>query len=292
MKNTNRFNVKACGWKHHLEDGGWEWVCSHITKHFHSSKSEILMYTAYEYQVREKIFHPHIAWFHQVINGYKRSLTNIVKSDFWENNRKKLVHALTVSKNQENFLRDHGVEKITTILHPTPLNVPKWDKNKFCLDKKIYHVGFHLRNIKAFEELAHEARKLFEFCYLVPKNDITIDPQTLPSVKIIPRVNAGEYNRILTSAVVFFDLVDTTANNTILECIARGTPVLVNPIGGVRDYLGAKYPLYYRSNKEILTLVKMISEGRILSEAHEYLLSIRERFSIDKFISKLKKTLN
>jgi hypothetical protein len=39
--------------------------------------------------------------------------------------------------------------------------------------------------------------------------------------------------------------------STKVECIIRGTPVIVNKIGGVSEYLGDNYPLYFNSLDEV-----------------------------------------
>jgi hypothetical protein len=41
------------------------------------------------------------------------------------------------------------------------------------------------------------------------------------------------------------DLYDATSNNAIVECIIRNTPIIVNKLPGVVDYLGENYPLYF-----------------------------------------------
>lgn len=286
MKTTKKVDVIPVTWKHHLEGGGWEWVCSHITKHFHFPNSKIKIYTAYEYQVREKIFEPHIAWFHQVLNGPERCLINLVKSPFWKNNTRYLLYAITVSKYQEVFLRKHGIHNISTIYHPTPLNVLKWEWDKFNETKAVYHIGFHCRNIDFFKDLAEKIEGDFSFNYLVPKD--SIENVAMPSyIRIIPRVRPEKYEDILKSSVVFMNLTDATANNAVLECIARGTPVLVNPIGGIKEYLGKDYPLYYNSLDEAVSLLDSIKSERLLKVSHDYLLKIRQNYSIEHFMDKL-----
>jgi hypothetical protein len=44
--------------------------------------------------------------------------------------------------------------------------------------------------------------------------------------------------------VVLCLLYATAANNILLECMARGTPIIINPLPSVLEYLGEDYPLY------------------------------------------------
>jgi hypothetical protein len=48
----------------------------------------------------------------------------------------------------------------------------------------------------------------------------------------------------MTESVVFVELHDAPANTLVIECLATATPICVNPVGGVVDYLGRNYPLY------------------------------------------------
>lgn len=290
MTNTNKVSIIPVSWRHHLEGAGWEWVCSHVIDRFHDSKKDIKTYMAYEYQVREKVFKPHIAWFHQVLSGPERCLKNLVHSDFWENNMKYLVHAITVSKYQEDFLRKHGINNISTLTHPTPINVHTWDIDKFMESKNIYHVGFYCRNANHYKKIIKQYHGELKFNYLTPKQKLKVlMPQ---QIKVIPRVKPKLYEEILTSSIVFMNLTDATANNTILECIARGTPVIVNPVGGIKEYLGENYPLYYNSDKEAICLLKTIKNRRLLKNTSKYLINMRQKYSIDKFLDKLDKILS
>ena len=61
-----------------------------------------------------------------------------------------------------------------------------------------------------------------------------------------------EYDDLLTNNIVFVDLFDASANNTVLECIVRRTPIIINNIGAVSEYLGKDYPLYFENLEESL----------------------------------------
>ena len=93
-----------------------------------------------------------------------------------------------------------------------------------------------------------------------------------------------EYDDLLTKNIVFIELFDASANNTIVECIIRNTPIMVNKIPGVVDYLGENYPLYYHHLNEIPAL---LTEKNILS-AHQYLLRLdKHDLEINYFTKKV-----
>jgi hypothetical protein len=73
---------------------------------------------------------------------------------------------------------------------------------------------------------------------------------------------------LLSESVVFVDLYDSSVNNTIIECIVRNTPILVNRLSPIEEYLGADYPMYYTSLDEIPHMLKDIA---LIESAHRYL---------------------
>jgi hypothetical protein len=95
------------------------------------------------------------------------------------------------------------------------------------------------------------------------------------SVEIIKNLNNEDYDILLSENLVFLDLVEPSAVNTILECIVRNTPVFVNPHPAVVEILGQDYPGYYSSLKEASD--KAI-DFEIILKAHKYLQSMDKSF--------------
>ena len=63
--------------------------------------------------------------------------------------------------------------------------------------------------------------------------------------QVLDWIEHSDYDELLTSGVVFLDLYDSSANNAVIECIARNTPLLVNRLPAVVEYCGEDYPLYF-----------------------------------------------
>ena len=98
-----------------------------------------------------------------------------------------------------------------------------------------------------------------------------------------------EYDDLLSKNIVFVELFDASANNTVLECIIRNTPIIINKIEGVVDYLGEHYPLYFENLKEVPQLIN----GQKILEAHEYLKNMdKTRFLMSTFVSNLFSAVN
>ena len=83
---------------------------------------------------------------------------------------------------------------------------------------------------------------------------------------------------------VFVDLFDASANNTVLECIVRNTPIIINKLDAVVEYLGDGYPLYYNELSEVPNLIN----GENILRAHNYLKQMdKTPFKISTFLNKL-----
>jgi hypothetical protein len=93
------------------------------------------------------------------------------------------------------------------------------------------------------DHLLAEEKKYCEF-----SDQITED--IINSVISIDFQPDKEYDELLAENIVFLDLYDASANNTIVECMVRDTPILVNPLEAVVEYLGPDYPFYFNDLDE------------------------------------------
>jgi hypothetical protein len=99
--------------------------------------------------------------------------------------------------------------------------------------------------------------------------------RTINSVDIIEFIDNNIYDNLLTENIVFLNLVDASAVNTIIECIARNTPLIVNRHPAVIELLGEKYPLYYENNMEYtemnIEVNKLLFDRTKIARANKYL---------------------
>lgn len=116
----------------------------------------------------------------------------------------------------------------------------------------------------------------------------------LQSVNIINYLPDQQYDGLLSENIVFLDLLDCSAVNTIIECIVRNVPLIVNRHEAIEEYLGKDYPLFYDNYDDIYKLLKL----KKITLAHNYLKNMDKEFlRIEYFIKSLKdstiyKTLN
>jgi polysaccharide pyruvyl transferase WcaK-like protein len=109
------------------------------------------------------------------------------------------------------------------------------------------------------------------------------------SVDLINQLTNEQYDDLLTKNIVFINLVDASAVNTVIECIVRNTPIVVNDHPAVKEMLGPNYPLYYttgidlyNTNQEIVTL---LSNTNNIKKANVYLQKLdKTKYTIEYFI--------
>ena len=94
-----------------------------------------------------------------------------------------------------------------------------------------------------------------------------------------------EYDNFVCNSVVLLDLWDTSANNTILECIQREVPIVVRNHPAVREYLGEDYPLLFNDLSDVYYLLS----PSYLEQASLHLKALKEsnKFTLSSFVKNL-----
>jgi hypothetical protein len=90
------------------------------------------------------------------------------------------------------------------------------------------------------------------------------------SVTVLPTASNEEYDDLLTRNIVFLNLVDAGAVNTLVECMVRDTPFMVNRHPAVVEIFKEGYPLYYDDISEVPKLLTVEN----ITAAHEYLAAM------------------
>ena len=84
-------------------------------------------------------------------------------------------------------------------------------------------------------------------------------------VKVLKHISNEDYDKKISSSLVLCDMYDSSANNAIIECITRNTPIIAPRLPAVVEYLGEDYPLYIDG-----PIDNLLYEDKIMA-AHEYL---------------------
>ena len=218
--------------------------------------------------------------------------TNFVKS------LKNCLYIITLSNYITNFLKKKMLEigyfniQIFTIFHPTDIDVPLFDFNKYKKnkDKKIIQIGQQLRKVSSIYRLNTSFKKVWltgfkdqKIATNILNNEINIFGHTNVNINSVDKkyiTNYHEYDELLSANIAFIDLFDAGANNAVVECIARNTPLIVNKLEGVVDYLGENYPLYFNNLDEVPNLLN----DEKIEQAYNYLKDLNKDYlNVNKF---------
>lgn len=113
----------------------------------------------------------------------------------------------------------------------------------------------------------------------------------IESVEFIEHINNLEYDKLLCENVIFIFLDDASAVNTVLECVVRNTPLIVNKHPAVVEILGNNYPLYVSNVKNNYGMIMMEVDALLREEsnivnAHECMKNINTKMiEISSFVA-------
>ncbi|GIU02818.1 hypothetical protein [Shewanella algidipiscicola] len=218
------------------------------------------------------------SWFHTPV-----SPEAFFETELW---KKSLPHCKGIITLSDDLKRDVEYHlpsvPVVSLLHPTDFdNLKPFDFEVFAIAPTLVQAGDWLRKLQAIHLIKAEGyrrvmlKKTYTDDYLA--NEIaTFGNNIDPNVEVFTMVPNDEYDELLSSSVVICWLYATAANNLVLECIARKTPLLINPLPSVVEYLGADYPLYINDMDEAEV---MLADKARIKEAHLYLSN--ERFRTD-----------
>ena len=109
------------------------------------------------------------------------------------------------------------------------------------------------------------------------------------SVKVIERLTNDEYDQLLSENIVFLNLVDCSAVNTVLECLVRNTVIIINRHPAVEEILGEDYPCFY---DDMIDATLLINDFDKIKAAYACLKKINKtRYQLDYFMKQLQKVL-
>lgn len=221
---------------------------------------------------------------------YCHSPQSIFSRAVFQDSLAKCKCLITLSEYLAEWVRSQTDVPVISIKYPTGI-AERWSPHKFLKSKKkLIQVGHWLRDINSIAKIkALDYKKI----WLSPsKNNLNnnIELEMLwQDVKILDFIDNTEYDRLLSESVIFLDLLDCSASNTIIEAIIRNTPIIVNRHPAIEEYLGVNYPLFYDKYVENLNTDKVI-------EAHNYLKNMNKdwidgEYFINNLINQLRDIL-
>lgn len=225
------------------------------------------------------------------------------KTKIFKESLKNCVGLWALSEYHAEWLRKELNILVSVVYHPTDIDVPQFDYNKFLMneDKKIYQIGWWLRKLNSIYQLPID--KVYRKIRLDPKTDninlqvmyekereimkLEFEDRYYKNTYRLNHLSNEEYDKIYTENITFVDLYDASANNAVIEAIARATPILVNPLPAVVEYLGKDYPFYFESLEEA---ARKALDMNLVLQTHNYLKEspMREKITGEYFCKSIK----
>lgn len=222
----------------------------------------------------------------------------IIERKVFQDSLKTCKCIITLSDYIKNWLSDKISVPIISVKHPTETPKIKWSLEKFQKQKNIpiIQLGYWLRDLFAIHNLKTGPR----FTKIIMPSDENMamdvikrkektqkrfweDKYKWSGIIIKSFLSNSDYDDIMSRCIVFLKLYDSSANNAIVECIARNTPVLVNRIPAVVEYLGEDYPFYFDDIEE--AGIKLMNYELIV-RSHKYLNNMNKDWISGKYFAK------
>ncbi len=234
-----------------------------------------------------------------------QSPQKIWAKEIWQASLSHCIGLFTLTHYFAEWLRTKTDIPISVLTLPTEIPDKQFDFDRFLANpqKKIVQSGWWLRKLHSIYQLplAQDNPLRYEKVrtgFLFDSSEslltqlmkleakvykIELDEAYRANTNILQHLPNHEYDDFLSKNIAFLDLYDSSSNNAIVECIARATPLLINPLPGVKEYLGEDYPMYFHTLQEAAE--KALDTSLIL-ETHQYLKSCetRKKLSADYFL--------
>ncbi|MBL1203435.1 MAG: tetratricopeptide repeat protein [Nostoc sp. GBBB01] len=228
---------------------------------------------------------------------YDSSPKTIFAKDIWKQSLDYCVGLFSLSEYYAQWLRTQTGKPVSTLIYPTEIPELQFDFDKFINNnqKKIVQVGWWLRKLHAIYQLpiGQNNSLKYEKIRLIPMysplaeqeintlmqvekeiEKLQIDQEYYNNTTEIIHIPNDEYDELLSENLVFMDLYDSSANTAVVECIARATPLLVNPLPAIVEYLGKDYPMYFNSLSEA---AEKALDTSLIFDTHNYLKTCETR---------------
>ncbi len=305
-----------------LHRSGWEYVLNNLEK-YHNSNSILcdlyvdrtFHWNCGDYSILKVIPYkkPWIGFIHHTTNiNFPNNATELFKNKLFIESLEHCKGLITLSKYLKNdiekLLNNYNIN-VYNLVHPTEFvnnvfTIDKFIKNK---ERKIIQIGAWMRNLNAINMLNLNDNILnLQKVVLCGKKmehyfeNIDIDncmcrdgspPKIILNSDVIKlsHINNDMYDNLLTNNIVFINLIDASAVNTVIECIVRNTPIIINKLPALVEILGSTYPLFYDNIDDIYLLLNL----KTIKNGFNYLKKLNKKdLKIETFITNLTNIIN
>ena len=311
--------IREKTFKEEIHRAGWNWVTKSLINKFHDPKADIIMDEFvertfdwdYTFNNNKALVLPHHKrdWIGVIHNPMIIPKPFVIKQSpvimcarlpfllALNNCRGMYTLSSDLEESMRHLFMQYGFDHIPieTLIHPTPLDVEEFKLDEYLKDPQITCIGYWLRNFEPFWLLDTDMTKnvlLGRLPYAHQTYEKQLETFNLKTTFTGEKVKGNiivhkhlenkEFDKYMTATVGFLNLIDTSANNGVTDCLSRNIPLLVNCHPAVVEYLGDDYPFYYNT---LESANKKINDTQLIKDTYEYLKNLnKSRFSIRTFI--------
>ena len=224
---------------------------------------------------------------------YNQSPQSLLANETFQESLRYCLGFFCLSEYHKRWLEKHLKLPIVRLLHPTDVPEKQFSMENFLAnpDKRAVQIGSWLRKLHSIyylpvtrlkRTIIHQQVPYINDLFAAEKKEFQLDPD-YGSVDVFGFLSGPQYDDLLSRNIAYLELYDSSANNTIVECIMRNTPILVNPLPAVREYLGEDYPFYFANRSQA---ARKAEDAVLIEETHRYLQAhpIKERLTASYFL--------
>jgi hypothetical protein len=264
---------------------GWPFVMEHLRR-LHDSEG-ILLDDFVERSFREGAAsrgwrEPWLGIFHHPPNlpewfDPEAPLQKIFATQAFRSSMQHLRGAIALSEHLAAWLRGTLACPVLVLKHPTPAADLCFSFERWNQARRIIQVGWYARNIRAIYQLAvpdsfRKVHLMKDRLKLAMERTDRFSPHRrrpwIGTVEQMAVVDDRKFDELIASSVILCEYLDVSASNTVVEAIARSTPIFVNRLPALEEYLGAGYPLFFDDLDQVPS---MLDEPARIRDASSYL---------------------
>ena len=215
----------------------------------------------------------------------------IIERDVFQESLKTCKALVSLSDYVAEFLRSKVDVPVVSVKHPTEIPDKKWSMDNFLKQKtkELIQLGYWLRVLKSIYDIKcdNRYRKIWLAGNIKTAEDMLYNKELKFGKKnyyqeecnlagvLVDSVSNHQYDEFFSRCICLVNLYDTSANNAVVECIARNTPILINRLPAAEEYLGKDYPLFFNDLDHASSLLYNLDK---IYEAHVYLKNMDKRW--------------
>ncbi len=200
--------------------------------------------------------------FHLPPESYKSFTPKYLESRY-----EKLSHIIAISPTQYHFLsKQLSNPNISLIPHGIDVNHYSYSYEPNLENPYFISIGIHGRNFSIIEKIMKQMSLSSKIkCIIVTTQKVLINA---PNIEIKSNISDDELRSLYTKAqFIYLPLEFATANNSILECLSLGVPIITTDLPDTRYYIGDDNGIFIEKNAKIS---EYIDGFRLLHEDEKY----------------------